>query len=74
MNLDVNRILEERTLKEIKELNKKFLYKENGKTKCYDEEAYHIEFDRTITTFLKRLNYKEVARLYDEAEEFFWYA
>lgn len=74
MNLDVNRILEEKTLKEIEELNKKYLYEENGRTHCRDEEGYHAEFDGIITTFLKRLNYKEVARLYDEAEEFFWYA
>ena len=74
MNLDINRILEEKTLKEIEELNKKYLYDKNGITHCRDEEGYHAEFDEIITTFLKRLNYKEVAKLYDEAEEFFWYA
>lgn len=74
MNLDVNRILEEKTLKEIEELNKKYLYEERGRTHCRDEEAYHVEFDDIITKFLKRLNYKEVARLYEEAKEFFWYA
>ena len=74
MNLDVNRILEEKTLKEIEELNKKYLYEENGRTHCRDEEGYHAEFGGIITTFLKRLNYKEVAKLYDEAEEFFWYS
>ena len=32
------------------------------------------EFDDIIIKFLKKSNYRKIAKLYEEAKEFFWYA
>ena len=59
---------------EIEKLNKEYLYEKNGTIYCRDEEAYHAEFDDIIIKFLKKSKYRKIAKLYEEAKEFFWYA
>ena len=51
-------------------LNKEYLYEKNGTIYC----RYHAEFDDIIIKFLKKSNYIKIAKLYEEAKEFFWYA
>ena len=66
--------IKEEIVKEIEKLNKEYLYEKNGTICCRDEEAYHVEFDDIITKFLKKSKYRKIAKLYEEAKEFFWYA
>ena len=65
--------IKEEIVKEIEKLNKEYLYEKNGKIYCR-EEAYHVEFDDIIIKFLKKSKYRKIAKLYEEAKEFFWYA
>ena len=66
--------IKEEIVKEIEKLNKEYLYEKNGKIYCRDEEAYHVTFDDIIIKFLKKSNYRKIAKLYEEATKFFWYA
>ena len=66
--------IKEEIVKEIEKLNKEYLYEKNGTIYCRDEELYHAEFDDIIIKFLKKSNYIKIAKLYEEAKEFFWYA
>lgn len=66
--------IKEKITKEIEELNKEYLYEKNGTIYCKDKEAYHVKFDDIIIKFLKKSNYRKIAKLYEEAKEFFWYA
>lgn len=66
--------IKEEIVKEIEKLNKEYLYEKNGTIYCRDEEAYHVEFDDIIIKFLKKSKYRKIAKLYEEAKEFFWYA
>ena len=66
--------IKEEIVKEIEKLNKEYLYEKNGTIYCRDEESYHAEFDDIIIKFLKKSNYRKIAKLYEEAKKFFWYA
>lgn len=66
--------IKEEIVKEIEKLNKEYLCEKNGTIYCRDEESYHAEFDDIIIKFLKKSKYRKIAKLYEEAKEFFWYA
>lgn len=65
-----NKEIEEKYLKIIEELNKKHHIKENQ----VDNESYHGEWDDLIVAFLKESGYKKIAKRYEKAMEYFWYA
>ena len=61
-----NKEIEQKYLKMIEELNKKYEY--------MDEECYHADFDELIKKFIKDLGYEKIANEYEKAEANFWYA
>ena len=65
-----NKELEEKYLKVIEKLNKKYFV---GRYMTYSEE-YHVEWDDLIIEFLKESGYKKIAKKYEKATNNFWYS
>ena len=68
-----NKEIEQKYLKIIEELNKKYGATDEW-SDIVDNEGYHGEWDELITNFIKELGYKKIAKEYEKADRFFWYA
>ena len=68
-----NKEIEQKYLRMIEELNKKYGANDEWND-IIDNEGYHGEWDELITNFIKELGYEEIAKEYEKADRFFWYA
>lgn len=41
---------------------------------CEDNEVYHSEWDELLVKILKENGFEEIAKEYEKAQEYFWYA
>lgn len=60
-------IFEEKYLKEMKEIEEKFLYNVSG----VDEVELHIQMDKVLVDLIEDLGYKKIVEEYKKAEEHF---
>lgn len=63
-------MFEEKYLKEMKEIEAKFLYNLSG----IDEEELHIGMDNVLVKLLRDLGYEKIIKEYRKARKHFWYS
>lgn len=66
----MNEEIYKKYIEKMNKLNEKYIFSES----CYDNEAYHADFDDLIIELIKELGYEKIAEGYDKASEYFWYA
>lgn len=66
----------EQNTKIMKQLEKEYCQKikELKDLKDIDREQYHVVCDDLLVELLERIGYKNLTKLYQEEQEYFWYA
>ena len=70
----MNEAINKKYLQKIDNLNKKYLGTYKNEEYVEDNECYHIAYDDIILDLVRELGYEEIAKSYESASRYFWYA
>lgn len=72
----MNKEIENKYILKINELNKDYIKydKDDNSEYCLDNENYHLELDNILLKILIELGYIEIVKMYERAEDHFWYS
>ena len=70
----MNKELEDYYKYKIKEINRKYIRIYKDEEYCTDNESYHLELDDLLNELLNDIGYEEIVKMYNEAQEYFWYS